>query len=99
MGNVQLTIWAEHPDNAAATVRWSAGKGEVMKVSRRSVEHWDDVAAPGQSVTATVVQFHLGESGKLKVYVVQNNNGRILCQNENIKNRTLGASCTGVVTI
>lgn len=98
MGNVQLTIYVEM-ERDKATVTWDVGHGLVTRVGHHPSEQWDDVAQPNQRVSVTISQFHLGESGVLFIQVIQNNNGRVLCQANNAHNRRAGGACTGLVTI
>lgn len=98
IGNVQITIWVEL-DNDRATVTYNVGQGNKTVIGRRPGSHWDLSVQPGQLVAVVVSHFNGGESGRLFVQVVQNNNGRILCQDENTGDRAAGLVCNGVVVI
>lgn len=98
IGNVQITVWVEQ-DEERSTVLVNVGQGNKTLIGRKPGSHWDFTVQPGQLVYVDVSHFHLGESGRLFVQVVQNNNGRILCQDENTGQHAAGVQCNGEVVI
>jgi hypothetical protein len=98
MGNVQLTIWVEQ-DRSNSIVSYNVGHGPVNKTGKFPSSHWTATAAPNQLVTVIAAHEKLGDSGRLFVQVVQNNNGRILCTDDNHENRKAAATCNGIVVI
>jgi regulator of protease activity HflC (stomatin/prohibitin superfamily) len=98
IGNVQITVWVEQHEERS-TVLVNVGAGNQTLIGRAPGRHWDFTVRPGQVVYVSVNHFHLGESGRLFVQVVQNNNGRILCGDENTNDRAAGVQCTGTVVI
>lgn len=98
MGNVQITIWVEQ-DNDRSTVTYNVGHGNKTVIGRKPGSHWDLTVQPGQLVAVVVTHFNMGESGRLYVQVVQNNNGRIVCTDENTGDRSAGLVCNGEIVI
>lgn len=98
IGNVSLTFWLEQT-NKRTVATFNVGQGPVTHNCDDSC-HWDAVAKPNQLVTVTVVYFTPGTKGHLKIEVVQNNNGRILCHDDNDDaGGNGGVDCQGVVVI
>lgn len=98
-GNVSLTFWLDQDAGKKTVTSWNVGAGRQTHYCTRSC-HWLAVAKPGQLVTATTDYYALGERGWLKIQVVQNNNGRILCQDDNSDSgRSGGLNCSGTVVI
>lgn len=96
-GNVSITFWVSstHPIVAA----YNVGAGYKSRTCQRSC-HWLATVKPGQVVAITVHSKELSQGQWLQVQIVQNNNGRILCQDSNADRRpTSGVKCSGTVVI
>lgn len=98
IGNVQITVWVEQSEERS-TVLVNVGQGNQTLIGRKPGSHWDFTVRPGQLVYASVNHFHLGESGWLFLQVVQNNNGSILCEDNNDEDPAAGVQCHGTVVI
>lgn len=97
-GNVSITFWLEQ-DNKKTVTAYNVGAGYQSHNCTRSC-HWSETAKPGQVVTSTTDYFDLGATGWIHMQVIQNNNGRILCDEDNTDTgRKGGVTCTGEIII
>jgi hypothetical protein len=80
-GNVSLTFWLEQ-DRKRTVTSYNVGAGPQTYYCNDSC-HWDATAKPGQLVTTTTDYYDLKANGWLHIQVVQNNNGKILCEDDN----------------
>jgi hypothetical protein len=97
-GNVSITFWLEQDAHRTVT-SFNVGGGPQTHYCNDSC-HWSATAKPTQVVTSTTDYYAVGQKGWLHMQVVQNNNGRILCDDDNSDTgRSGGVTCTGTVTI
>lgn len=81
-GSVRITFWLEQASHKTITT-YNVGHGPVTHNCNDSC-HWDvDGLKPGQGVSFVTVFFTPGTKGHLSMQVVQQNNGRIVCQDNN----------------
>lgn len=97
IGNVSITFWLDQDPHRTVTA-YNYGTGYKSKRCDNDC-HWTVTTKPGQVVTVSTDYYHIGQKGWLKITVIQNNNGRILCHDNNDKDRGAGVSCTGTVVI
>lgn len=98
IGNVLLTFWLEQ-DRKRTVTSFNVGAGPQTHYCNNFC-HWSATAQPGQLVTSTTDYYDVGQKGWLHMQVVQGNNGRILCDDDNSNTgRVGGVTCTGTVVI
>lgn len=98
-GNVAITVYWEQAQKQTVVV-FDYGQGKMHRTGKRPGGHWDATVKPNQTVYAAVVPAHPGERGYIHVYIIQQNNGRKICEDSNKSTDSNGgADCGGVVVI
>jgi len=98
-GNVGITLYWEQAQKQTVVV-FDYGQGAQHKTGNRPGGHWDATVKPNQAVHASVVPAHPGERGYIHLYIVQQNNGRKICDGSNkATDSNGGGDCGGVVII
>lgn len=81
-GNVSITFWLEQRGGQKTITTYNIGAGPVVHNCTDSC-HWSVTTKPNQLVSFVTVYFVPGTQGHLAMQVVQDNNGRIVCQDNN----------------
>lgn len=95
IGNVRITFWLDQDQHRTVTTYNIGTRKHICDDSC----HWSETAKPNQQISVTSDYYDIGQRGWLFIQVIQDNNGRILCEDRNDDDRGRNVACDGTVVI